>query len=101
MAPETPLRLSANTSMHRPALPPVMPVVRQAGTTMAAMDATGYIRDWLLCGPFPGRELTPEERRPIDSSGYSQAPFLRGGHLTDCLTSAGGEPKPATAGASF
>jgi hypothetical protein len=46
----------------------------------------------LLCGPFPGRELTPEERRPIDSSGYSQAPFLRGGHLTDCLTSAGGEP---------
>ena len=58
---------------------------------MATIDSDAYVREWLLCGPFPGRDLTPEERELIEATGYSQAPFLRGGQLTDYLCSAGGE----------
>jgi len=50
-----------------------------------------YIRDWLVCGPFPGRALTAEEGERIAATGYRFVERLRGRFLVDYLESAGGE----------
>ena len=50
-----------------------------------------YIRDWLVCGPFPGRPLTANERKRIAATGYRFAGRVRGGFFVDYLKSAGGE----------
>ena len=51
----------------------------------------GYLRDWLICGPFTTRGLTVEERNRIAEAGYPHVHMLRGGHLTDFLEAIGGE----------
>jgi len=56
----------------------IMMVEKSGATEWAVPGPPGYIRDWLVCGPFPSKLLPGEEQ-------------LRDGHDTDFFEAAGGE----------
>lgn len=51
----------------------------------------GYLREWLVCGPFPSRPLTEAERSRIAATGNRHVAGLGGGLLDDYLRPVGGE----------
>ena len=56
----------------------IMMVEKSSATEWVAPGPPGYLREWLICGPFPSELLPGEEQ-------------LRDGHDTDYLEASGGE----------
>ncbi|MHC4982187.1 MAG: hypothetical protein ACYTF6_03335, partial [Planctomycetota bacterium] len=59
----------------------------------SAVEDGGYIRKWLVCGPFPSPELPKDELQRImkERKGQPFAELLRAGHDIDYLQPIGGE----------
>jgi len=78
-----------------PAVPPDnernCDLLRGDERSVAEILGPDYIREWLVCGPFPSPPLPAKDRARIAATGYEHVSRLQGGHLTDFLAAAGGE----------